>query len=96
MVVTTVMVHVKKEYIDDFIRETVYNHQNSIKEPGNKRFDVCQSTDDPSQFLLYEAYDTQESAAAHKNTAHYGKWKDAVAGWMAEPRRGISYTSIKP
>jgi autoinducer 2-degrading protein len=96
MVVTSVMVHVKAEYIDDFIRETIKNHENSIKEKGNMRFDILQSTEDQTRFMLYEAYDSAESAAAHKKTAHYNAWRDAVANWMAEPRQGISYKAIRP
>jgi len=96
MVVTTVIVHVKAEYISDFIRESTKNHLNSIKEPGNKRFDVLQNPENPTEFLLYEAYDSQESAAAHKKTAHYEAWREAVAPWMAQPRKGIPYNSICP
>ncbi|MFP4162833.1 MAG: antibiotic biosynthesis monooxygenase [Chitinispirillaceae bacterium] len=96
MIVTTVMVRVKKDYIDDFIRETVLNHENSINEPGNKRFDVLQSNDDPSSFLLYEAYDSEKEAAAHKETAHYKRWREAVADWMEEPRKGVTYNAVKP
>ncbi len=96
MVVTAVHVKVKKEHVDDFIRETEINHQNSVKEPGNRRFDVLQSTEDPGMFLLYEAYESKEAAAAHKETAHYKKWRDAVADWMEQPRKGVPYTSIKP
>ncbi len=96
MVVTSVLVHVKAEHVDDFIKETIRNHENSIKENGNMRFDILQSTDDPTRFMLYEAYDSAESAAAHKKTAHYLAWRDAVANWMAEPRQGIAYKSIKP
>lgn len=96
MVVTTVLVKVKPEYISSFIEETIKNHQNSTKEPGNRRFDVLQSSDDPADFLLYEAYETAEDAAAHKKTAHYEAWRDAVAPMMETPRRGIPYKSIRP
>lgn len=96
MVVTTVIVHVKPEHINDFLTATVKNHEASIKEPGNKRFDVLQSSDDPAEFLLYEAYDSQESAAAHKKTAHYEQWRSTVADWMETPRKGIQYKAICP
>jgi (4S)-4-hydroxy-5-phosphonooxypentane-2,3-dione isomerase len=96
MVVTTVMVHVKTEYIEDFIYECKKNHTESIKERGNKRFDILQSSDDPARFMLYEAYDSTETASAHKKTAHYEAWRSAVAPWMAEPRNGIPYNAICP
>lgn len=68
MIVTTVLVHVKPENIDDFINASKKNHEASIQEPGNMRFDVLQSKDDPSRFLLYEAYESDEAAAGHKKT----------------------------
>lgn len=94
--VTTVMVKVKPEHISEFIEATIANHEASIKEPGNRRFDVLQSSDDPAAFLLYEAYESEEDAAAHKKTDHYLTWRETVADWMAEPRKGIPYKSIKP
>ena len=96
MVVTTVMVCVKPDHIDDFIGETVLNHEASIEEAGNMRFDVLQSEEDPTRFLLYEAYASKEAAAAHKDTEHYQRWRDRVADWMEEPRQGIKYKGIRP
>lgn len=96
MQVTLVHVSVKPGHIDEFIEVTRRNHEASVQEPGNRRFDVLQSSDDPSQFVLYEAYASAEDAAAHKETAHYLAWRDAVADWMAEPRRGVPYTGLFP
>jgi autoinducer 2-degrading protein len=96
MVATTVLVQVKEEHIDDFIAATIENHDQSVKEPGNVRFDVLQSKNEPSHFMLYEAYESTESAAAHKETLHYKKWRDEVAGWMAQPREGVPYVAIRP
>jgi len=87
---------VKPENVDQFIAATVENHKASVKERKNMRFDVLQSPQDPSFFLLYEAYNSDEGAAAHKNTAHYLKWRDTVASWMAVPRKGVPYRVICP
>lgn len=78
VVVTTVTIFVKPEHIDDFIRATAESHRRSVQEPGNLRFDVLQCTDDPTRFLLYEAYESEEAAAAHKQTPHYLAWRAAV------------------
>jgi len=96
MVITAVHVNVKSEYLDDFIRATTENHLNSVQEPGNMRFDVLQDIEDPLKFLLYEAYESEENAAAHKETAHYLEWREKVSSWMARPREGIKYTVICP
>jgi len=96
MHVTLVHVHVKPEYVADFITATRRNHEASVQEPGNRRFDVLQAPDDPGKFLLYEAYATPAAAAAHKQTAHYAAWRDAVAPWMAEPRHGEPMNGLLP
>jgi len=89
--VTLVHIHVKPERVDEFIEASLANSEASSKEPGNRRFDVLQSAEDPCKFILYEAYATGEDAAAHKQTAHYNTWRETVADWMAEPRQGVQY-----
>ena len=96
MHVTIVHVHVKPQFISDFISVTKKNHLASIKEPGNRRFDVLQLGEDENRFVLYEVYATEADAAAHKQTQHYLTWRETVADWMAEPRQGISYRGICP
>ncbi|MBL8414377.1 MAG: antibiotic biosynthesis monooxygenase [Propionivibrio sp.] len=96
MHVTLVHVRVRPEDVDAFIAATQANHQASVAEPGNRRFDVLQAPDDPARFILYEAYATVTDAAAHKETAHYLAWREAVAGMMAEPRRGEPMNGLLP
>jgi autoinducer 2-degrading protein len=96
MHVTLVHVNVLPEHLATFIEATRLNHEQSVREPGNRRFDVLQSVEDPTRFVLYEAYASEADAAAHKQTPHYLAWRDAVAGWMAEPRQGIRYTGLHP
>jgi (4S)-4-hydroxy-5-phosphonooxypentane-2,3-dione isomerase len=96
MQVTIVHVAVKPQHIDDFIEASRLNHEASVQEPGNRRFDVLQSADDPAKFVLYEAYTDAEEAAKHKQTAHYLAWRERVADWMAEPRQGVPYNGLFP
>jgi (4S)-4-hydroxy-5-phosphonooxypentane-2,3-dione isomerase len=96
MIVTCVYVYVKPKVIKSFIKATVENHHESVKEPGNLRFDLIQQADDPCRFMIYEAYETEAAAASHKTTSHYLKWRDIVKDYMAEPRQGIKYNIIEP
>ena len=96
MHVTLVHVRVKPESVAAFIAATRANHEASIGEAGNRRFDVLQASDDPTRLILYEAYVSAEAAAAHKQTAHYAAWRDAVADMMAEPRRGEPMHGLFP
>jgi autoinducer 2-degrading protein len=96
MHVTLVHIHVKPEAVAEFIAACRENHENSIQEAGNRRFDVLQDPTEPGRFILYEAYASAEDAAAHKTTAHYLKWRDTVAAMMAEPRQGVNYLGLYP
>ena len=96
MITTFVHVWVKEEYIVDFIEATIENHKKSVQEPGNLRFDVLQDAEDPKKFTLYEAYESDEAAAAHKQTDHYLTWREKVADMMAQPRKGVKHIILYP
>lgn len=96
MEIVHVHVHVKPEFVEAFRQATVENARNSIQEAGVARFDVIQQLEDPTKFILVEIYKTTEAPRAHKETAHYIRWRDTVAGMMAEPRQGIRYNTIFP
>jgi autoinducer 2-degrading protein len=96
MHVTLVHVRVLPGRVADFIAATRTNHLASVREPGNLRFDVLQVPDDPSRFIIYEAYADESTAGAHKETAHYWAWREAVAPLMAEPRRGEPLLGLYP
>lgn len=96
MIVTIVHVYVDPKFVNEFIKATYENHRYSIQEKGNLRFDVLQEANDPTKFVLYEAYETEEDVAAHKETDHYLKWRDAVSGWMAKPREGVRHKQLFP
>ncbi len=96
MVIVHVNVHVKSDQIEAFKAATIENARKSIGEPGIARFDVLQSQNDPTRFVLVEAYRTADDAARHKETEHYPKWRDAVAQMMEEPRMSVKYTNVFP
>jgi quinol monooxygenase YgiN len=96
MLVVHVFVHVKPECVAEFIAATRENARNSVREPGIARFDVVQQQDDPTRFVLVEAYRTPEAPAAHKETAHYAAWRDTVAPMMASPRSSVKFTNLFP
>ena len=96
MLVVHVHVHVKPEQVEAFRQATLDNARRSVQEPGIARFDVVQQADDPTRFVLVEAYRTVEAPAAHKATDHYAHWRDAVADMMAEPRTSVKYANVCP
>lgn len=96
MQIVHVHVHVKPESIEAFKQATIENASHSVKETGIARFDVIQQVEDPTKFILVEIYKTADAPAAHKETAHYKRWRDAVMAMMAEPRQGIKFHNIFP
>jgi autoinducer 2-degrading protein len=96
MYIYHVYVHVKKDYVEDFMEATIENAKNSLLEPGIARFDIVQQQDDPTRFVLVEAYRTYEDPARHKATEHYQRWREAVADMMEEPRSSTLFFNIFP
>jgi len=94
MLVVHVQVQVKPECVEAFKAATLANARASVQEPGIARFDVMQQADDPTRFVLVEAYRTADAPAQHKETTHYATWRDTVAPMMAEPRQSVRYSSI--
>ncbi len=96
MLVVHVHVHVKPEAVEAFKAASLQNARHSVLEPGVARFDVVQQADDPTRFVLVEAYRTADAPTAHKATAHYAAWRDAVESLMAEPRYSLKYANVFP
>ncbi|HEX7974008.1 MAG TPA: antibiotic biosynthesis monooxygenase [Anaerolineales bacterium] len=96
MHIVHVHVHVKPQFVEQFKTAALDNASHSVQEPGVARFDVIQSKDDPTWFVLVEVYRTVEDNAKHKETAHYARWRDTVEEMMAEPRKPSRYTNVFP
>jgi autoinducer 2-degrading protein len=96
MIVTCVYVNVLPEKVEDFRAAIIDNRRGTASEPGNIRFDILEQADDPSRFMIYEVFESEEAVRLHKETPHYLRWRDTVQGWMAEPRKGIRYDVVEP
>jgi quinol monooxygenase YgiN len=96
MLVVHVHIKVKPELIDAFKEVTLANARESVKEPGIARFDVVQQSDDATKFVLVEVYRSVQATTAHKATAHYAAWRDAMESLMAEPRFSVKYANVFP
>ena len=96
MLIVHVHVRVVPGGINLFREASLANARASVQEPGVARFDVIQQPDDPTRFVLVEVYRTAEAPSAHKETAHYAAWRDAVAPLIAEPRSSTKYRAVFP
>jgi autoinducer 2-degrading protein len=96
MLIVHVHVHVVPGLVPDFLAATEANATASLEEPGVLRFDVVADLADPAHIVLVEVYRDEAGAAAHKETAHYATWRDAVAPMMAVPRTSTKFSAVFP
>ncbi len=86
MNVTLVEINVKPDQIERFKQVFLPNHLGSLKEEGNIRFDVLQDPEEPTRFIIYEAYKDDEAVLAHKKTSHYLQCVEDLEGIMTGAR----------
>ena len=96
LLIVHVDVAVVRDQLDAFLEETQANADASRDETGVVRFDVLRDRSDPTHVVLVEIYRDEQAAAAHKDTAHYQRWRDAVAPMMARPRASTRYVNAAP
>ena len=96
LLIVQVACYVKPDAVDAFREATLANARASVQEPGIARFDVLQDRSDPTRFLLIEVYRSDDAPAAHKETAHYQRWRDTVADMMATPRTSVKFGNVFP
>ena len=96
MLIVLVSIRVKAAQVEAFKAATMVNAEASRRESGIARFDLLQQSDDATRFILLEAYRHNEAPAAHKETAHYKRWRETVEEMMAEPRQSLKVVNLSP
>lgn len=96
MFIAAVHVYIKPDKVDDFKQMIRANHEGSVREAGCLRFDVAQSKDDPTEFMLWEWYVDEDAAKFHKTTPHYLAFKERAPEFMAKERVSDLYAGIYP
>lgn len=96
LLIVHVDIAVAPESVEEFLSASEQNAAASRNEPGIVRFDVISDLADPAHIILVEIYTDETAAAAHKETAHYQTWRDAVAPMMARPRSATRFVNVSP
>jgi autoinducer 2-degrading protein len=91
-----VRLEVKPDRVHDFLKLVSFNSSESRKEPGNLRFDVVRSVDNPNLFRLYEVYRDEAAVQAHQATPHYAKWRAEIEALLVVPRLSEKFMSVFP
>jgi autoinducer 2-degrading protein len=79
-----------------FLKASIANRDAARMEPGNRRFDIYQASDDTKKFLFVEEYDAVESVDRHRETPHFLKWAETATPLMAFPRERVAGTTVPP
>jgi (4S)-4-hydroxy-5-phosphonooxypentane-2,3-dione isomerase len=56
----------------------------SVKEPGCRAFNIALLANNPNHVVLYEVYDSEAAAQAHRETDHFKKYVATTSSMIAE------------
>ena len=86
MYAVVVPLKVKPEMREKFLAAALDDSTCSVRdEPGCLRFDVVVDNDDPDHYLFYEVYRDGDAFAAHRDSEHYARWRQAADVCLSEP-----------
>ncbi len=79
--------------IDAYLAAIRENGAASVKEPGCRQFSIAVLASDPNHVFLYEVYDNEAAALAHRATDHFKKYAATTAN-MVVNRKVTPMTAI--
>lgn len=81
---------VMPEFADSFPERTAEFTAATRAEPGNLWFDWSRSLEDPSEYVLVEAFADDDAASAHVNAPHFAAGLEAMRPVLAATPKIIS------
>ena len=91
MIFITAKFLVKPEHADNWPQITAEFTQACRGEPGCKWFDWSRSVDDPTEYVLVEAFDDGDAGAAHVQSAHFKKAQETLPPHLAATPRIVNF-----
>jgi autoinducer 2-degrading protein len=80
MIARMASLKVKPDQRDRFLAAAEDDSTCSVRdEPGCLRFDVLHDQADENHFFFYEVYADEAGYAAHQQTRHYARWREAAS-----------------
>ena len=80
-----VFLKIKPGFEEAFIAASRVNQAGAWWEPGNLKFEMYRSTENPGHFLFAEEYNSEQSVNKHRETPHFLKWLETATPMMVEP-----------
>lgn len=90
MIVITAKFHVKPEHADDWPEIADAFTQATRSEPGCLWYDWSRSVEDPTEYVLVEAFRDDDAGAAHVNSEHFRTAQKTLPPYLAETPRIIN------
>lgn len=85
MIIHTAHLLCRPEYVGAFRARLLRHALTTLeREPGCKRFDVQQNTENSSLFLLYEVYQDEPAFDDHRVSRHFAEFRSDTADWVSE------------
>ena len=89
MIFIVVKFRTKPDWTDRWLEHVRPFTEATRREPGNKWFDWSRSVDDPSEFVLVEAFE-DDAAEAHVTSEHFRLAMETLPLGLAETPRIVS------
>jgi quinol monooxygenase YgiN len=86
----TAKFRVRPEHADQWVDLTRGFTEATRAEPGNLWFDWSRSVDDPTEFVLVEAFRDGEAGASHVQSEHFRSATAALPAYLVETPRIVS------
>ena len=74
---------VRRKYADEWVARTLEFATATRAEPGNLFFDYYRSVDDPTVYVLVEAFEDHAAGEAHVNSEHFEQAKVVLSELLA-------------
>jgi (4S)-4-hydroxy-5-phosphonooxypentane-2,3-dione isomerase len=83
MFIVTVEFDILPTHERAFSKAMIDNARASLSvEPGCLQFDVCASSETPTQIFLYECYDSEQAFKLHLASAHFIAFNELTSPWV--------------
>ncbi len=94
MEVLMMRLQLKKDKVNDFLREMILGAEGSVSlEPECRRFDIIQDEEDESNIALCAVYNNQDAIDDHLTRSHFIEWKNRTKDWI---HKGPEVYNCKP
>ena len=85
MLIITAKVRMQDDKVEEFLDAVRVMQPQVMHDPGAMQYSLHRSADDPTEFIFYEKYESEEAFAYHLSTAHFQVLSGRIDPLMATP-----------